>query len=177
MSENPTGRKVLIAEDETCTAFLYRNLLQKEGYEVTHCSDGEAALQALAREKFDAVVLDLMMPTMDGMQVLKSMRCLDEHTFTPVIITTAARLKLVEEEAYRYKARLFLEKTQHQELIDGLKEIMAENATLEATKLRLAPAQPIARQERPTPVSREPLEAAEEPKGFGRFFRRAKTSE
>src|SRR5258706_4757269 len=96
--------QVLIVEDDLCLATLYKHLVQKEGYASVHCADGELALQALSNTKFDAVVLDLMLPKVDGMQVLKAMRTMPGNALTPVIIITAAKLQLVEQEALRFWA-------------------------------------------------------------------------
>jgi two-component system OmpR family response regulator len=134
-----TADRILLVEDDACTAMLFKSLLQREGYLVQHCLNGEAALQALWAAKFDAVVLDLMMPGMDGMQVLKKMRSLPDHTQTPVVVMTAARLQMVEEEARKHGAKLYLEKTQSDKLVAGLRAILAERtAAGGASKLRMA---------------------------------------
>ena len=139
---NESGSKtqrILLAEDDACTAFLLTKTIQRAGYLVRHCTDGEAALAVLEKESFDAVVLDLMMPKVDGMQVLKGMRTMPGHMLTPVIILTAAKLKVVEEEALRFGAKRFLEKTQHDQLATVLREILEERAGVASIKLRMAP--------------------------------------
>jgi CheY-like chemotaxis protein len=122
---------------------LFKSLLQKEGYDVIHCVDGQAALDAVSREKFDAVVLDLMMPRIDGIQVLKALRSAPTNPLVPVIIITAARLKVVEDEALRFGAKLYLDKTQTAEMLEGLRKIMAERAANTGPTLRMAPLSPI----------------------------------
>jgi two-component system alkaline phosphatase synthesis response regulator PhoP len=140
----PSNSKILIVEDDACAALLFKSVLQREGYAIQHCADGEAALQLLGQEKFDAVVLDLMMPRVDGMQVLKQMRSSVEHALTPVIVITAARLKVLEEAATRYNARFFLDKTQTDKLASCLKEIMAERgANSTGPRLRMASPAPL----------------------------------
>ena len=171
--------KVLVVEDEACAAFLYKSLLQREGYTVQHCADGDAALQALAAERFDAVILDLMMPKTDGMQVLKMMRGSPEHAMTPVIILTAARLKLIEDTAIQFGARLYLEKSQQLELMQGLRQIVAERASLKTSRLRMAPATPVPE---PRPAYYQPRivtatrDSADEGRGWTRLFRPRSTS-
>jgi len=177
MNETPAiAPRVLVVEDDACYALLVKTMLQKEGYAVEHCADGEAALRTLVKERFDAVVLDLMIPRVDGMQVLKQMRTMPEHLVTPVIIVTAARLKLVEDEAARYGVKLYLEKTQQDKLLTGLRDIVRDKSSGQSTRLRMVPFEPI----KPRPVPQrpivkpapEPTVSREEPKGLGRFFRR-----
>src|SRR5512133_2056894 len=92
--------KLLLVEDDDVSALVLSNLLSREGYQVERCADGTGALQMLERDRFQAVLLDLMMPGLDGMQVLKALRALPAHTFTPVIVVSAVRLELLEEEAH-----------------------------------------------------------------------------
>lgn len=172
-SHAPTTPKVLVVEDDPCAALLCKILLEKEGYQVEHCLDGEAGLQAFARQRFDAVILDLMMPKIDGMQVLKSIRSSSSNPLVPVIILTAARLKVVEEVAAQLGAKLYLEKTEHDKMIKGLREIMAERAATNSTALRMASAAPIEpRRPGTTPRPAPAAEKAAPPTGFSRFFRR-----
>ena len=62
-------------------------ILKMEGYEVNAVSDGEAALEAALNGTYDAVILDIMMPKMDGISVLENMR--NAKDFTPVLLLTA----------------------------------------------------------------------------------------
>ncbi len=159
--------RVLVAEDDACTARLFILLLEKENYQIEQCSDGQTALQMLNQLKFDAVILDLMMPQMDGMQVLKSMRLLPGHYTTPVIIMTAARLKLIEEEANRYGAKRYLDKTQTKELVEALREIQGHQVS--APRLRMAS---LAEEPAPTAAPAAPSSPTPQPKrtGIGRLF-------
>lgn len=175
-SNNAASRpRILVVEDDLCSARLYTMLLEKDGYAVTHCSDGQAALEILEKERFDGVVLDLMMPKVDGIQVLKSVRASTMNPLVPVIILTAARLKVVEEEALRLGARHFLDKTQSGELLVELRKIMEEKPPTADRSLRLAPPSPI--QPKAPIKSSEPLPALKEPDkpatatGWGWFFR------
>jgi DNA-binding response OmpR family regulator len=176
MNEPPDrGPSVLVVEDDACVAFIYRKKLESEGYRVEVCADGEAALRALSEREFDALVLDLMMPKVDGIQVLKDMRISSMNRLTPVIIVTAARLKLVEVEARRLGARFYLDKTETEKLLPSLREVLAEKTSLDG-KLRMAPLSPLQNRQ---PKSREdkpagPSAAAQsaEVRGLVRFFRR-----
>ena len=79
--------KLLYAEDELNIAEPVKEILQMEGYEVLHAADGAIAWAALQNDRFDAVVLDIMMPNMDGMTMLSNMR--SSGIETPVLLLTA----------------------------------------------------------------------------------------
>jgi len=67
------AKRILVTEDEQALADALTHRLTKEGYEVTHAADGEDALTKLRAEKFDALLLDLLMPKKDGFAVLKEL--------------------------------------------------------------------------------------------------------
>ena len=79
--------KVLIVEDEEHLADGLRFNLEAEGYEAVIAGDGETALDLLGAGGFDAVVLDVMMPGVDGFEVARTMRLRDDYT--PVLMLTA----------------------------------------------------------------------------------------
>ena len=78
---------ILVVEDEPSLRQLLTNNLTFEGYSVTSVDDGGAALLAHSAKAADLIVLDLMLPTMDGFQVLKQLR--DHHDPVPVLMLTA----------------------------------------------------------------------------------------
>ena len=78
--------KVLVAEDDKKIAALIALYLQKEGCSVITCDNGKEALALFEQEKPNMVMLDIMMPIMDGLDLLKIIRT---HYSTPVIILTA----------------------------------------------------------------------------------------
>ncbi len=77
---------ILIADDDKNICELIRLYLEKEGYKVTSVFDGDSALANVFRENYSAVVLDIMMPGKDGMEVLKEIR---KRSNVPVIMLTA----------------------------------------------------------------------------------------
>ena len=79
--------KVLYAEDERQLSVAVAEILKMEGFEVTAVYDGGQALDALEKDFFDAVILDIMMPVADGMEVLRRMRENGDHT--AVLMLTA----------------------------------------------------------------------------------------
>src|SRR5688572_18465152 len=79
--------KILIVEDEQHIADGLRYNLEAEGYEADIAPDGETALEALGTSTFDAVVLDVMLPGMDGFGVARWMRA--RADYTPILMLTA----------------------------------------------------------------------------------------
>ena len=79
--------RVLVVEDNDTLAFGLRNNLEIEGYAVDVASDGPSGLAAARREPPDLIVLDLMLPGMDGYRVLRQLR--DDGLTMPVLILTA----------------------------------------------------------------------------------------
>ena len=67
-------RKVLIAEDDSSVRKAVQRVLELENYQVTAVNDGQAALEALSKSRFDLAVLDVMMPFADGLTVCKEAR-------------------------------------------------------------------------------------------------------
>jgi len=79
--------RVLVVEDNEDLAFGLRNNLEIEGYEVTVAADGEAGLEAARKGGNDLIILDLMLPGMDGLRVLRELR--DGGIEVPVMVLTA----------------------------------------------------------------------------------------
>src|SRR5581483_549115 len=82
-----SGMRVLLVEDDPSVAAFVRSGLGDEGVEVEHAADGREGLRLAARGRFDAVVLDLMLPSLDGFGVVRELRKLGVST--PVLILTA----------------------------------------------------------------------------------------
>ena len=79
--------RVLIADDEKSVREMLRKVLEYENYEPVEAADGPEALEALAGGGFDAMLLDIRMPGMDGMEVLK--KVVEEHPEVQVIMISA----------------------------------------------------------------------------------------
>ena len=79
--------RVLIAEDEKDLNKILTDRLKAEHYSVDSCYDGQEALDYLASAEYDAVIMDIMMPVMDGLSALRTMR--RKNDSTPVLLLTA----------------------------------------------------------------------------------------
>ena len=83
-------RNILVVDDDASVRSLVRDVLEVEGYEVDVAEDGFAALRRIAAQRPDCVVLDVMMPGMDGHAVLQRIRAADGGPALPVVMLTAA---------------------------------------------------------------------------------------
>lgn len=82
-------KKILLADDEPDIVLILKRYLEHDGYEVTTCSTGREALDAVNAAKFDLIILDVMMPGMNGWEACKVIKKTPELKNTPVIILTA----------------------------------------------------------------------------------------
>ncbi len=80
---------ILIVDDEPKNIQLLGNILTNEAYEVEFATDGEGALEWVAGKKFDLILLDVMMPGMDGYTVCRKIKSNDERKNIPIIFLTA----------------------------------------------------------------------------------------
>jgi two-component system, OmpR family, alkaline phosphatase synthesis response regulator PhoP len=83
------GKKLLVVEDEQDILQLVKHYLEKEGFRVLTAMSGIEALRKVKEEKPDLIVLDLMLPEMDGLEVCKRVRSSPETAMLPIIMLTA----------------------------------------------------------------------------------------
>ncbi len=89
MTQNAAAIKIVCIEDDPEMIDLVKLILTRKGYEVTGAMGGREGLQAIERIKPDLVLLDLMMPDMDGWEVYQQMRGDEQMKSIPVIVVTA----------------------------------------------------------------------------------------
>ena len=116
--------KILIVDDEPRIRQLIREYLEHDGHDCTEATDGSAALAVLSAQTFDLVVLDIMMPFVDGMTCLREMRT--RKIATPVIMLTARgeeydRIAGLENGADDYVVKPFSPR----ELVARVKAVLA----------------------------------------------------
>ena len=81
------AKKLLIVEDDSGIADILRLHFQDEGYHVTHAADGHLAVQLLESKHWDALILDLMLPSIDGLEICRCARAMKHYT--PIIMISA----------------------------------------------------------------------------------------
>ena len=79
--------KILLVEDETEIGELIKNGLEKEGFVLDYCQDGDSGMEHAMTRSYDAIVLDVMLPGRSGLEILKMVRA--GHNNVPIIIITA----------------------------------------------------------------------------------------
>jgi two-component system response regulator CpxR len=82
-------KRILIVDDELSITEVLAMVMKAEGFDVETATNGEEGLQQLERSHFDVVLLDLMMPVMDGLEMLSRMRKRNPTADTPVVLMSA----------------------------------------------------------------------------------------
>ena len=85
-----TTAHILVVDDDNAIRGLLRSVLRRDGYAVEEASDGVEALEKLRERPYDAVLLDLMMPRMNGWEVLEQLSADDPSRLSCVIVISAA---------------------------------------------------------------------------------------
>jgi len=83
-----TKKKIMIVEDDSFVMDIYQTKLAQSGFETIEAGNGLEAVKILEKEKPDLILLDILMPYMDGMEVLKKIKKEEKFKDTPVILLT-----------------------------------------------------------------------------------------
>ncbi|MDP3049673.1 MAG: response regulator [Thermodesulfovibrionales bacterium] len=86
-------RKILIVEDNEDSRELVVKVLKNKGYQTIEAADGEEALEKVAAEKPDLILLDISIPKIDGYEVAKRLKGQEEFRDTPIVALTAHAMK------------------------------------------------------------------------------------
>ena len=84
------SKTVLVVDDEPVLRAIVREILDEEGYAVIEAADGRVMLEIMARERPDLVLMDVMMPGVDGREAYRQLRSRPEHRDVPVVMMSAA---------------------------------------------------------------------------------------
>ena len=106
-------KRILIIEDDPVTAAVYRQMFERRGYRAETAADGPAGLERIATLKPDGVLLDVMLPGIDGLEVLRRIRANAEWRDLPVVAFTNAFLGEMVQEAELAGATFTLTKFDH----------------------------------------------------------------
>ena len=80
--------RILLIEDEEMLASMYKTKFEKEGFEIELSLNGEEGLAKAKEDKFGVVLIDIIMPKLDGFAVLKELRAMPEYKDIPIIMLT-----------------------------------------------------------------------------------------
>ena len=99
-------KRVLVVEDDPDLAKMLQRILSHDGYSVTTCSDGEAALRLLDDSPVDLLITDLMMPGMEGEELLIELRRRKGLPSIPVILISASAMRATIADRLQVEASL-----------------------------------------------------------------------
>lgn len=108
------SKKILLVEDDAFVRDLYHTVLTKAGYEIEIANDGEEAVGMASYKLYDLILLDIMLPKLTGMEVLKTLRANDSRAKdTPVYLLTNLGEENIVQEAYKIGANGYLLKAKY----------------------------------------------------------------
>lgn len=126
-----TQKRILLVEDEEMIRELYARQLTKAGFMVKTAADGESGLEALKTEKFDLLLLDIMLPGINGLQVLRGLRVNNPNPNMITILLTNLGQESVIKEGFELGANAYLIKTAYtpDQVVQEVKNALAGKLT------------------------------------------------
>ena len=122
------GQRVLVIEDQEDLAELYEKALTREGFAVSKAYTGEEGVALFEDNGADAVVLDMTLPEMHGVQTLKSIRGLNANV--PVVVVTGETSDETRRQCERLGVQGYLTKpADHRDIMDSLRRALADPKT------------------------------------------------
>jgi CheY-like chemotaxis protein len=123
--------EVLVVDDDAATREVLRRMLMKQGWRVSEAADGRACLERLGQGRPDAILLDLMMPGMDGFETIEAIRERAEWRMIPLVVVTAKDLTREEAEWLTRHAKAVFQKGAYtrSELIDEVERMIIARRT------------------------------------------------
>ena len=129
---DPKRESVLVIEDDAGTRDMIARMLKKEGWKVSTAQNGLVGLQRAAENGPSLILLDLMMPEMDGFQFLEQLRTTKDLGAIPVVVVTAKDLTQADRERLDGGVKLIYQKGAYsrEDLLGKLHKLIAENAAV-----------------------------------------------
>lgn len=110
---DPKYKKILLVEDEDFIRELYVRQLTKEGFEVKSAADGQTGLEMLKQENFDLLLLDIMLPGINGLQLLREFKSQNPNSSMITILLTNLGQEAVIKEGFELGAQAYLIKASY----------------------------------------------------------------
>src|SRR3989338_5573057 len=110
---NPNSKKILLVEDEDFIRDLYVRQLTKEGFQVKSAPDCQTGLNTLKAETFDLLLLDIMLPGMNGLQLLREFKTNNPQSPMITILLTNLGQEAVIKEGFELGAQAYLIKASY----------------------------------------------------------------
>ncbi len=119
------AKKILIIEDERSLVTMLKMRLEANGYEVMFATDGETGLKVAQEGQADLIILDLMLPKIDGYKICRMLKFDAKYRGIPVIILTAKAMEEDKELGFRVGADAYITKPFEPEiLLAKIKELL-----------------------------------------------------
>jgi two-component system, chemotaxis family, response regulator PixH len=121
------AHKVLVVDDDPIVHGVLRRVLQGAGYQLARANNGREALELAARDLPQAIILDVLMPDMSGLAVLRQLKDAEATKGIPVIVLTSLAQHTTELEATASGADIFLSKPfTEAQLLTALRKLLPE---------------------------------------------------
>ena len=104
------AKKILVVDDDDLVLIAIQELLTPLGFSVTSLASGQEALDAVSRDHFDLVILDISMPEISGFEVCQRVRQMESYAETPVLMLTARSGEEDKQRGMEVGANLYLPK-------------------------------------------------------------------
>ena len=104
------AKKILVVDDDELVLIAIQELLSPLGFSVTILSNGPEALEKVSGDRFDLVILDVIMPEMNGFEVCQRIRKMDSYSETPILMLTAKSGEEDKQRGMEAGANLYLSK-------------------------------------------------------------------
>src|SRR5688572_23506375 len=125
-------KKILIIEDDAIVSHIYRSRFEKEGFEVEVAEDGQTGYYRLYESKPAALLLDLMLPKLNGIDLLKKIRAVQDFEKLPVVVFTNAYVANMIHESFSAGASAVYNKSSvtPRQIIDVITTLLTPGASL-----------------------------------------------
>lgn len=121
---------ILVIEDDSAVQTLFGQLLEGEGYTVSHATNGAEGMSLLKQQKTDLIITDIMMPEMDGLEVIQAVQ--DTHPKLPIIAISggmrAVPINFLPHAKKFGARRVFAKPVVLSDLLSAVKELLGESA-------------------------------------------------
>lgn len=120
-------KKILLIEDEDLIRDLYKRQLEKSGLPTDGFRTGKEGLAAIQKQKYDLILLDIMLPDMNGLEILKQLKQNPQTKSTPVILQTNLGQESIIKEGFSLGAEGFLIKGSYtpDQIVEEVKNFLA----------------------------------------------------
>jgi two-component system, OmpR family, response regulator RpaA len=120
--------RILVIEDDGTTAHVLRVLMETGGHEVLEANDGSRGVATAQRQSPDVIILDLMMPTMDGFTALAALGKEERTAHIPVLVLSALDTEDVQQRCYELGAKRYMRKPFDADVLIGTLEELSEQS-------------------------------------------------